>query len=83
MAHIRISLVIDIKAGATEIQAAALATPMYTDGEEPDIIAPVQVSEDPVTAGHILAVAIQNDLVDKINHGSVTLSEVQVQSVDE
>lgn len=82
MAHLRISLVIDIKAEATEIQAAALATPMYTDGE-PDLSAPEDITRDPVNAGHILVVAIQNDLADKIKHGSVTLADVQISSVEE
>ncbi|MBT2547251.1 hypothetical protein [Arthrobacter sp. ISL-65] len=83
MTHLRISLVIDIKADASAIQAAALATPMYTTDEEPDMTAPAEVAQDPVNAGHILALAIQNDLADKIQHGAVTLENVEVQATDE
>jgi hypothetical protein len=36
-----------------------------------------------VNAGHILVLAIQNDLADKIQHGAVTLENVEVQATDE
>ncbi len=82
MPHIRISLVIDIKADATDIQAAALTTPMYADGVS-EVSAPEDITQDLVTSGHILSVGVQNYLADRINHGSVELADVQVQSLEE
>ncbi|WP_324644841.1 hypothetical protein [Pseudarthrobacter sp. LT1] len=78
MSKIRISLVLEIEAEDAVLQSAALAQPFQTQGE-PDLDSPMAITADPVRAGHVLVIKIQNDLVDQLPGASVTIAGQQVE----
>jgi hypothetical protein len=81
MSKIRISLVLDIEAEDSVLQSAALAQPFKTEGE-PDLNAPMSITSDPVNAGHVLVIKIQNDLVDQMPGASVDIAASNVERLN-